>query len=122
MNDGDASICREFSKVLLQYGTRYNSCRVFVALLQEIHREVGIFGYGINVISTSLFDRRCAPGADRPRDDRYHPEDIQGTPFEILAGEIFQGLPARPQIYLVGDLGISRHGCHLEVGKVGHQQ
>ena len=93
-----------------------------VTRFKQGHGEIRVFGNGVRLITTGVTHRRCAPGADRARHDRYHPEDIQGTPFEILAGEIFEGLPARPQIHLVGDLGIARHGCHLEVGKVGHQQ
>ena len=67
-----------------------------VTMLQQGHGEIGIFGDGIRLVASGSAHRRCAPGADRPRHHRHYTEHIQSSPFEVLAGQVFQGLPSRP--------------------------
>ena len=56
-----------------------------VALLEEVHGEVGVLGYGVGVVAAAGFDGRGAPGADGSRDDHDDVEEIQGAALEVLA-------------------------------------
>src|SRR5208282_1189653 len=65
--------------------------------------------------------RRHTPGADRARHHAYRTHGVERSPLEILAGDVFQCLPARPQVDAVADLGIAGHGCNFGIEKVRHE-
>ena len=91
-----------------------------VALFEEIHGEVGVFGDGVGVVSAACLDRRGAPRADGPRNHHDHVEEVQRAALKVLAGDIFQRLPAG-QVDSVTHLGVAGHGPDLRVGEVGNQ-
>ena len=61
-----------------------------------------------------------APGANRSGDHADRAHGVERPAFEVLAGDIFQRLPARPEIDAVAHLGIARHGCNFRIQKVRH--
>src|SRR5208282_4684487 len=65
--------------------------------------------------------RRHTPGADRARHHAYRTHGVERSPLEILAGDVFQCLPARPQVDAVADLGIAGHGCNFGIEKVRYE-
>src|SRR5277367_170590 len=69
-----------------------------VALFQKIHREVRVFGDGIDRIAAAVKDRGGAPCADGSGDNRDHVEQIEGPALEVLAGDVFKRLPACPEV------------------------
>ncbi len=89
-----------------------------VALLEKIHGQVGVFGDGVGVVAVAGFDGRGAPCADGSGDDGDDVEEIEGAAFEVLAGDVFEGLPACPEIDAVADLGVAGDGADLRVGEV----
>ena len=92
-----------------------------VSLLEQVHGEVGIFRNGIDGVAAACeHGRRCASadGSGNHGDDI---EEIERAAFEVLAGDVFESLPACPQIDAVADLGISCDGSYLRVGEVRHQ-
>ena len=50
-----------------------------------------------------------------------HVEEIECAAFEVLAGDVFESLPACPQIDAIADLGISCDGTDLGIDEVRHQ-
>ena len=66
------------------------------ALFKEVHGEVGVFGHGVERIAAGGFDGRGAPRADGAGNDGDDVEEVEGAAFEVLAGDVFEGLPARP--------------------------
>ena len=67
-----------------------------VALFEQIHCEVGIFGDGVGVIAFAGFYRRGPPRTNRAGDDHHDVEEVQSTPLEVLAGDVFERLPTGP--------------------------
>ena len=64
---------------------------------------------------------RGAPCADRSGDDHDDVEEIECAAFEVLAGDVFESLPACPQIDAVADLGIAGDGADLRIVEVRNQ-
>ncbi len=67
-----------------------------------------------------------AHGGNAPRSNcaRYHAdraEHIQSAALEVLAGYIFEGLPARPKIYAVPYLCIARDSADFRIDEMRHQ-
>src|SRR5579859_3630183 len=56
--------------------------------------EVGVFGDGVRGDSSGGFDGFCAPGAQRAGNYGDAVEQIEGAFFHVLAGDVFEGLPA----------------------------
>ncbi len=92
-----------------------------VAGLEQRHRQVSIFGNGVVVISTGRKYRSRSPCADRAGNDAHRVQCVERAAFEVLAGDIFQRLPAGPEIDPVAHLGIARHGSDAWIGEVRHQ-
>src|SRR5882757_3617239 len=92
-----------------------------VALFEEIHGEVGIFGDGVGVIASAGLYRVGSPRANRAGDDHHDVEEVQRAAFEVLAGDVFERLPAGPEVYTVADFGVSGDGADLWIGEVRHQ-
>ena len=80
-------------------------------LFEQVHGQVGIFGHGVERIAAGRLDRRGAPCADGAGHDGDDVEEIESAALEVLAGDVFEGLPARPQIHAVAHLGVAGHGA-----------
>ena len=48
-------------------------------------------------------------------------EEIEGAALEVLAGDVFEGLPAGPEIDAVADLGVAGDGADAGILKVGNE-
>src|SRR5215472_16738405 len=70
------------------------------------------------VVGACGFDVGGAPGADCSGNYTDRVERVKGTALEILAGDVFQRLPARPEVHAVADFCIARHGCHARIAEV----
>ncbi len=73
------------------------------------------------MVAARLAYRRHAPCPDRARHHADRPENIQCAPLEVLAGDVFEGLPARPKIHPVSHLGVAGDGADSGIDEVRHQ-
>ena len=92
-----------------------------IARLQKRHGEIGVLGDGIRLVATGGAHGGGAPGADRAGHHADGIERVQRAPLEVLAGDVLQRLPARPQVHPIADLGVARHGGDLGIAEVRHQ-
>src|SRR5204862_7799608 len=76
---------------------------------QDVHGEVGVFGDGVRVISAGLPHGLGSPGAKCAGDNRDGAEQIKCAPLEILTGNVFERLPARPDVHPISHFGITRN-------------
>ena len=74
-----------------------------------------------DVVAAAGFHRRGAPCADRSGHHDDHVEEIECAALEVLAGDVFKRLPARPQVHAIADLGVACHCADLRVGEVADQ-
>ena len=68
-----------------------------------------------------LAHRSNAPRTNRSGDDAYRAHGVERAALEILAGYVFEGLPARPQVHAITDLRIPRDRSNLRIQEVRHQ-
>src|SRR5208282_4572770 len=73
------------------------------------------------MVATLFANRHDAPGSNRARHHAYRAQSIERSALEILAGDVFEGLPARPEIYPVADLGIAGHGGNFRIEEMRHE-
>src|ERR1700680_2055918 len=73
------------------------------------------------MISAGLAYSGDSPCADRARNHADGAQNVKGPPLEVLAGDVFESLPARPQIDAIAHLGIARDGADFGIDKVRHQ-
>ena len=69
----------------------------------------------------AFFNGFGAPCADCSWNHRYDVEQVQGPALEVLAGDVFECLPPRPQVHAVANLGIARHRPDLRILEVRDQ-
>ena len=62
-------------------------------------------------IAAGGLDGSGAPCADGSGDDGDDVEEVECAALEVLAGDVFEGLPAGPEIDAVADLGIAGDGA-----------
>ena len=91
-----------------------------IAVAQQRHGQIGVFGNGIDVVASRFANRLDAPGADRARHHADRTHGVERSPFEILAGDVFERLPARPQVDAVADFGIAGDGCNFRIEEMRH--
>ena len=92
-----------------------------VPVAQQRHRQIGILGNRVHMVASGFADcfHPPCPDGSRHHADRAH--GIERTPFKILAGDVFERLPAGPEIHPVADLRIPRHGGNLRIEEMGHK-
>ncbi len=91
------------------------------SLFEQVHGEVGVFGHGVERIAAGRFDRRGAPCADGAGDDGDDVEEVESAALEVLAGDVFESLPARPQIDAVAHLGVAGDGADRGILEVRNE-
>ena len=69
----------------------------------------------------ALVDRFGAPRAQRAGDDGNAIQQIEGALFEILAGHVFERLPAREPADAVSDLHVAGDGADPGIDEVPHE-
>ena len=92
-----------------------------VALLEQVHGEVGVFGDGVGVVAAAGLDGCGAPRADGSGHDHDDVEEVERAALEVLAGDVFERLPAGPEVDAVADLGVAGDGADLRVGEVADE-
>ena len=92
-----------------------------VALLEQVHGQVGVFGDGVGVVAAAGLDGGGPPCADRSGNDHDDVEEIERAALEVLAGDVLERLPAGPEVDAVADLGVAGDGADLRVGEVRDQ-
>ena len=73
------------------------------------------------MVAADGFDGGGAPGADGSGDDGDDVEEIEGAALEVLRGDVFEGLPAGPEVHAVADLGVAGDGADAGVGEVADE-
>src|SRR4029077_2273360 len=61
------------------------------------------------------------PRSECAGDHGYGSEQVEGAALEVLAGDVFEGLPARPDVYPISYFGIAGYGADGLVCKMGDQ-
>ena len=91
------------------------------ALFEQIHGQVGVFRNRVDGIAAGGLHRSGAPRANGSGYDRDNVEEIECAALEILAGDVFQSLPSRPQVHTIAHLGVAGHGADARVFEVRNQ-
>src|ERR1700680_951701 len=73
------------------------------------------------MISAGLAYSGDSPCADRARNHADGAQNVKGPALEVLAGDVFESLPACPQIDAIAHLGIARDRPDFWIDKVRHQ-
>ena len=92
-----------------------------ITAAQQRHRQIGIFRDRIDVVAAGLAHRRNAPRTNRSGHHADRAQHVERTALEVLAGDVFERLPARPQIHAVADLGVARDRTNFRIDEVRHQ-
>jgi len=66
----------------------------FPARFEQAHGEVGVFSHGVERVSAGCFYGRGAPCADGAGNHGDDMKEVKGAALEVLAGDVFQSLPA----------------------------
>src|SRR5271168_3649181 len=69
----------------------------FVSGAQQAHGEVSVFGNGDCIESAEVAHSGGSPSANGAGDNAHRADGIESTALEVLAGDVFKGLPARPE-------------------------
>ena len=72
------------------------------------------------MVAAGFANRRDAPGANRARHHADRAHGVERAPLEILAGDVFERLPARPEVDAVADFGIAGDGSNFRIEEVRH--
>ena len=91
-----------------------------MAIAQQRHGKVGVFGDGIDVEGTGCAHCGDTPGANCSGNDADCTESIESTALEVLAGDVFEGLPARPEIDAVANFGVAGNGAYFGIQEMRH--
>ena len=90
-------------------------------VLQQLHGQVSIFGDRVSVVTSSLLHSFHAPCANGSRNHADRAQHVEGTAFEILAGDVFQRLPASPEVHAVTDFSVAGYRADFGISKMRHQ-
>src|SRR5580704_16883982 len=91
-----------------------------MAIAQQRHGQIGIFGDGIDVEGAGRAHRGDTPGTDRSGNHADCTECVEGTALEVLTGDVFERLPAGPEIHAVADFGITGNGAYPRIEEMRH--
>ncbi len=83
--------------------------------------EIGVFGDGVRRDATGGFDGLATPGTKSAGNDRDAIQEIEGALFHVLAGDVFERLPAREPAGAIANLNVAGGGADLRIGKVAEQ-
>ena len=83
--------------------------------------QVGIFRHGVRAEAAGIVDGFRAPGAQRSGDDGNAIQQIERALFEILAGDVFERLPAREPADAVAHLHVSGDGADARVDEMADE-
>src|SRR4029077_17928914 len=83
--------------------------------------EVRILGDSVGGDAAGCFDRFFAPRTERPRNYRNAVQQIESALFHVLAGDVFEGLPAGEPAGTVADFHVTGYGGQTGIGEVAHE-
>jgi len=93
----------------------------FPAVAANGEGEVGVFRDSVSRETSARAHDLRAPGSHRSGDDGNAIQQIESALFEILAGDVFERLPARKPAIAVHDFHVSGDGADARVGKMADQ-
>ena len=73
------------------------------------------------MVATGFADCVDAPRANRSWHYAHRAHGVKSPALEVLAGDVFERLPARPQIHAIADLCIPRYRADFGVEEVRNQ-
>ena len=73
------------------------------------------------MVAADFAHRGSTPRADSSGNNTDGAEGIQGSSLKVLAGDVFEGLPARPEVDAVADFGVSRDSADFGIEEVRDQ-
>ena len=83
--------------------------------------QVGVFRHGIRGDAARGFDGLFAPCAQRAGDNRDAIQKIEGALLHILAGDVFERLPAREPARAIADFDVAGDSANGWIGKMAQQ-
>ena len=83
--------------------------------------EVGVFGDGVGGDAAGGGDGFFAPSAERAGNDRDAIQKIERALLHILAGDVFERLPAREPARAIADFHVAGDGAEFGIGEVAHE-
>src|SRR6266850_2522845 len=83
--------------------------------------EVGVFGHGVRGNAAGGFDGFLAPRAERSGNDGDAIEEIEGALLHVLAGNVFERLPAGEPAGAIANLNVAGDGANGGIRKVTDQ-
>ena len=93
----------------------------FPAAAANGDREIGIFRHGIARKSFATAHEIGAPGSDCAGHHGNAIQEIESALFEILAGDVFEGLPAREPAIAIHDFHVSGDGADARIGEIADE-
>ena len=84
-------------------------------------RQVHVLGHRVGRVAARLQDRLAPPRADSARHHGHGVDERVRAPVEILAGDVFDGLPVRERVHAIADLHVAGHRADVRVAEVAHQ-
>ena len=117
------TLAHQAIRVDRRFGVGERHVFVFDAVTEaeQRHGQVGVFGDGVGVEASSRAHGRHAPSADRAGHHADRAQHIECAAFEILAGDVFERLPARPQIHAVTHFCVACDRPDLRVDEMRDQ-
>ena len=91
-----------------------------MAIAQQRHGEIRVFGDGIDVEGAGCAHCGDTPGTNCSGNDADCTESIESTALKVLAGDVFEGLPARPEIDAVANFGVTSDGAYFGIEEMRH--
>src|ERR1700676_192584 len=83
--------------------------------------QVGVFGDGVRGDAAGGLDSGFAPGAESTGDDGDAIEQIESALFHVLAGDVFESLPASEPAGAVADFDVASDGGSFGIGEMAEQ-
>src|SRR5487761_462597 len=93
----------------------------FPAVAANGEGEVSVFGDGVSRKAAARAHGFGAPGADGAGNHGNAIQQIESALFEILAGDVFQGLPAREPAIAIHDFNVAGDGSHAGAGEMADE-
>src|SRR5262249_36694006 len=83
--------------------------------------KVRIFGNRVGGNATTGFNSLLAPGAERAGYDRDAVQQIEGALLHVLAGDVFESLPASEPARTISDFDVASDRSDFRIGKMTDQ-
>src|SRR6266567_8835771 len=83
--------------------------------------QIGVFGHGVRSDATGGFNGFLAPSPERAWDDCDAVQKVKRALFHVLAGDVFERLPACEPARAIAHLDVAGYRAKLGIGKMAKQ-